>query len=177
VKPDWVSFLRAKSGDREVWHKLINNYRSRLLAIALLITGSPLSAEDVVQETFVRAFDADISHVDGSVRGYLGTITYRLAVKESERMKRFVDINKQNLVDSKNDPLDKMLSDERDRYKAEAIRSLDKQHLDVLTLRFYGDLSYEEIADLLEKPLGTVKSRIFYAIKSCRNLLKEKGFL
>ncbi len=177
VNQDWISFFRAKSGDHRAWRELLDKYQSRLLAIALLITGSSSSAEDIVQETFMRAFKADISHVNGNVQGYLGTISYRLAVKEAERQKRNIDINKKNLADGRNNPLSKILIEERDRHVADAIRSLDKLHQDVLILRFYSELSYEEIADLLKTPLGTVKSRIFYAIKACRNILQEKGIL
>jgi RNA polymerase sigma-70 factor (ECF subfamily) len=60
---------------------------------------------------------------------------------------------------------------------ARALRTLDAEHRDVLVLRFYGGYSYEEIAKIVEAPLGTVKSRIFYAVKSCRETLQQKGVL
>jgi len=53
---------------------------------------------------------------------------------------------------------------------ASAINNLDNAHRDILLLRFYAGLSYDEIAVLLDIPLGTVKSRIFYAVKSCRDM-------
>ena len=61
--------------------------------------------------------------------------------------------------------------------RAEAIRGLDDKYREVLVLRFYADHSYEEIADLLRIPLGTVKSRMFNAVKTCRMILKDKGIL
>jgi RNA polymerase sigma-70 factor (ECF subfamily) len=70
-----------------------------------------------------------------------------------------------------------MVRSERERLVVKAIRSLDDAHRTTLVLRFYGEHSYEEIATLTGAPLGTVKSRLFYAVKQCREWLKTKGVL
>ena len=142
-----------------------------------MITGSAAAADDVVQETFVRALDARLKNTKGTVQGFLGTIAYRLALKESKRARRNTRLEGLDTIDPSHNPLDNVLIDERDRQVAHAIGTLDVDHRDVLVLRFYGSHSYEEIAGLLEVPLGTVKSRIFYAVKSCREVLREKGVL
>jgi len=67
--------------------------------------------------------------------------------------------------------------DETDRLIVRAIHMLAIEHREVLTLRFFGGHSYEEIARMMEIPIGTVKSRIFYAMKTCREKLKEQGVL
>lgn len=177
MNPDWDWLLRAQQGDETAWRVLINQHQPRLAAIALFITGSATAADDVVQETFVRALGARIKNFAGSVQGYLGTIAYRLALKEAKRSRRDVTLDSVDYADPGCGPLDKILNDERDRLVTEAIGSLDTEHRDVLVLRFCGGKSYEEIADLLKIPLGTVKSRIFYAVKSCRDELREKGVL
>jgi RNA polymerase sigma-70 factor (ECF subfamily) len=177
VNSEWQYFIRARGGDDVAWRALVGRYRTRLTALALLITGSADSAHDVVQETFLRAFRAEINNFKGSVRGYLGTIAYRLALKEIKQEKRKIQLEGQNLIDERHNPLDHILENERDRQIAETIKSLDPEHRDVLTLRFYGGYSYDEIARLLQIPIGTVKSRIFYAVKTCREILKKKGVL
>jgi RNA polymerase sigma-70 factor (ECF subfamily) len=159
------------------WRVLIGQHQTRLLALALFITGSATAADDVVQETFVRALGAKIKHTTGTVQGFLGTIAYRLALREVERARRNAELDGLNLPDHGRNALDSVLSDERDRMVAEAIGTLDPEHRDVLILRFYGGHSYEEIADILQAPLGTIKSRIFYAVKSCRETLRQKGVL
>jgi len=159
------------------WRVLVGQHQTRLTALALFITGSAAAADDVVQETFVRALQSRIRRFTGTVHAYLGTIAYRLALKEVKRAGRDVELDGLDLADTAHGPLDSILNDERDRLVAEAICTLDEEHRDVLTLRFYGGYSYEEMAELLQIPLGTVKSRIFYAVKSCRESLRLKGVL
>lgn len=174
---EWEILFRAQRGDDAACRALLDQYQSRLTALAILITGSPAVADDIVQETIVRALDARIKNTSGAVLGYLATIAYRLAVKESRRGKRSVGLEGLNLPDRGSDPLEDVLIDERDRLVARAISSLDTDHRDVLVLRFYGGHSFQEIAAQLGIPLGTVKSRVFYAVKSCREILREKGVL
>jgi RNA polymerase sigma-70 factor (ECF subfamily) len=171
------------------WRVLMARHQTRLAALALFVTGSSAAADEVVQETFVRALRARIKNTSGSVRGFLGTIAYRLAVKEAARLRRNVrlddvdarkGLNATDGLDVRRqgeNALDRLLTDERHRLVAEAITSLDPEHRDVLILRLYGGDSYEEIAETLGVPLGTVKSRVFYAVKSCRDALKRKGAL
>jgi RNA polymerase sigma-70 factor (ECF subfamily) len=146
-----------------------------LAALALFITGSPAAADDVVQETFVQALRARIKHTSGTVHGLLSTIAYRLALKEVKRVRGDVALEDVDIADNARDALEEMIEDERGRLVAEAIGALDAKHRETLILRFYGGYSYEEMAELLEIPLGTVKSRMFHAVKSCRQMLKQKG--
>ncbi len=177
VSLDWDCFFRGQQGDEQAWRVLTENYRSRLMTLALLITRSGAAAEDVVQETFVRALRATIKDTSGTVHGLLGTIAYRLALKEAQRMRRYVSLDKLERSDYGESPMEQLLKDERQRFIARAIGSLNAEHRDVLLLRCYGGHSYEEIARLLDVPIGTVKSRIFYAVKSCREILRRKGVL
>jgi RNA polymerase sigma-70 factor, ECF subfamily len=177
LNSDWDCLIRAQRGEEISCRALIEQYQTRLAALALLITGSAAAADDVVQETFVRALGAKLKNTTGTVQGFLGTIAYRLAQKESKRARRDMALDGCDPLDQKPDPLDMVLIDERDRLVARAIGTLDVDHRDVLVLRFYGDHSFEEIAELLKIPLGTVKSRLFYAVKTCREILREKGVL
>jgi RNA polymerase sigma-70 factor (ECF subfamily) len=177
LNSDWDCLLRARRGEKESCRELIEKHQSRLTALALLITGCAAAADDVVQETFVRALNAKLQNTAGTVHGFLGTIAYRLALKESSRTGRNVDLGSFDPPDRTPGPLENVLIDERDRLVAGAIGALDTDHRDVLVLRFYGGHSYEEIAGLLKVPLGTVKSRLFYAVKSCREMLHNKGVL
>ncbi|TFH64717.1 MAG: RNA polymerase sigma factor [Candidatus Zixiibacteriota bacterium] len=175
MSSEWDYFIRAQRGDELAWRVLIGQHQTRLTALALFITGSATAAEDVVQETFLRAISAKIKSYTGTVNGYLGTIAYRLALKEVKREKRNVGFDGLTLTDREYTQLDSLLLDERDHVVSEAINSLDEMHRAVLLLRFYGGCSYEEIAELLQIAIGTVKSRLFHAVKSCREILQEKG--
>jgi len=177
VKSEWEWLARAQRGSDEAWRFLREQHQARLFALAMFIVGSPEVADDVVQETFVRALGATIKDNRGTVQGYLGTIAYRLAVKEARRGQRNVKLDGLGLRDRSPDPLESLLDNERDRLVAEAIGDLNEEHRTVLVLRCYGCQSYEEIAKLLQVPLGTVKSRVFYAVKACREALRHKGVL
>jgi len=169
--------MRARDGDETAWREVVRQHQTRLATLALFITGSVSAADDVVQETFVRALDAKIRHRSGTVQGFLGTIAYRLALKEAKRVGRDVGLDELDLADHGKSALDNILSSERDCLVVEAILTLDSEHRDALILRFYGDCTYEEIAELTHSPLGTVKSRMFYAVKTCRETLRQKGIL
>lgn len=147
------------------------------MSLGLLITGSAAAAQDVAQESFVRLLQLDPKHRQGSVGGLLSTIAYRLALKERRRATRHTDLSGHDPPLADPSVLDLLLRSERDRHIAAAIRSLDGDHRDTLVLRFYGGHSYQEIAELMGVPLGTVKSRMFYAVKQCREVLREKGIL
>lgn len=175
MSSDWASLARAQQGDQAAWRMLVDQHHARLVALALFVTGSAAAANDVAQETFLRALNARIKNERGTVRGFLGTIAYRLALKEAKRIRRNTDLDGEDLPHHAENALESILRDERDCLVAEAIAALDEEHRNVLVLRFYAGHSYEEIAEIIEAPLGTVKSRIFYAVKSCREALRQKG--
>jgi RNA polymerase sigma-70 factor (ECF subfamily) len=174
---DWECFKRARDGDAPAGREVMDFCQGRILTLALLLTGSTAAADDIVQETIIRAFDGNIRHTDGTAEGYLVTIAYRLSLKETGRLKRNKDIEAIELPDPAGNPIEGLLNDERDRSIARAIWTLTDEHRDVLVLRFYGGHSYEEIAQILTIPVGTVKSRIFNAVKSVREQLRMKGII
>jgi RNA polymerase sigma-70 factor, ECF subfamily len=174
---DWDCLRRALKGSGADWQRLIERHHPRLVAQLLLLTGCPDSAKDLAQEAFLRLLHANLSHERGTVQGLLSTIAYRLAFKEKARRKRNLSLDGVDLPDPAASPLSALIRNERDLYLAEIVRSLDTEHREVLVLRFYGGHSYEEIAALMEIPLGTVKSRIFNAVKTCRERLRKVGII
>jgi RNA polymerase sigma-70 factor (ECF subfamily) len=174
---DWGCLTLAKSGDQSAWQLLVERHGPKLTRMVFFITGSIAVAQDLVQETFFEVFRKGPGHQRGSFSAYLSTIAYHKALKEKKRGASRESLDGIEFKDSAPSPLDGVLVEERDRAIAEVIGSLEKHQRDVLILRFYGEHSYEEIAGILDQPIGTVKSRIFYAVKTCREKLREKGFL
>ncbi len=174
---DWENLRRARKGDESAWKVLVDHYQKRLIKMTILITKSAAAAQDIVQETFLYLIRSNARHHDGNFRAYISTITYHLALKEKKRLLREDGLENSVLTDKSLHPLDTVLLKERDIQIAGAINSLSEDHRDVLVLRFYGDHSYEEIAGITGQPIGTVKSRIFYAVKKCREKLMQKGVI
>jgi len=174
---DWDVLERARQGDESAWLWLVARHSPALLRTALLITGSLSVAKDLAQESFVRLLDRGPPHPHGSFKAYLSTITFRLALKEKKRGQRQTELGNHDPVDMARSPLDEVLADERQRQLARVIGALPESQKAVLILRFYGQHSYEEIAQITGIPLGTVKSRLFHAVKACRRGMREKGLL
>jgi RNA polymerase sigma-70 factor (ECF subfamily) len=143
--------------------------------MALLITGSTPAAQDIAQETFLELYRKRLRHKRGSLKGYLSTIAYHLALKEKRKTASLQPIDGIAAAAGNPTPLESALAEERERVIFDVIRSLENSHRDVLILRFYGGHSYKEIAGITGIPLGTVKSRMFNALKVCRSRLREKG--
>ena len=177
IASGWADLERARKGSEEAWKALFQKYSPRLLRMASLMTGSPDAASDCVQETFVRVLNAVVDHKSGSLRAYLSTIVYRLALKENVRQRRRTPVNASECASLDLSPLEEALANEQQREVARAIRMLPDHHRNVLILRLHGGHSYEEIAEITGVTLGTVKSRVFYAVRSARNELKKRGAL
>jgi len=175
MSSDWDCLNCAQRGDETAWCYLVEQYSPPLIKMTLLMTGSMSIAQDLVQETFVRLLRHRSKHREGSFKAYLSTIAYRLALKEKKRSQRNLSLESQTLTDPTPSPLKSVLLKERDDYIANAIHALDEHHRDILISRFYGNHSYDDIARMTNLPIGTVKSRIFYAVKACRKTLQEKG--
>lgn len=143
--------------------------------MVFMILGSSTAAQDLVQESFIEVIRKRPRHRNGSFGAYLSTVAYHLALKEKKRNGRFVPLEGFDREVDSDSPLDEVLSKEKERTIARVIRSLDRDHRDILVLRFYGEYSYEEIARMTDLPVGTVKSRIFHAVKACREIMKRKG--
>lgn len=172
---DWHCLDLACEGDEMAWRVLFHRYYPLLVRMASCITGSRDTAHDLAQETFVRLLRARIKYRSGSFRAYLTTIAFRLALKERKRQSSKHELETLPQADGSPSPLELAIQNETDSLIFRAIQSLPGEQREILALRFFGEHSYEEIADITGVPVGTVKSRIFYAVKSCREKLKEQG--
>jgi len=174
---DWVQLDLARRGDETAWRELAERHSPQLLKMVALITGSPPAAQDIVQQTLLELYRKGPRHSRGSFSGYLSTIAYRLALKEKRRSGNLTPIEDIASPAQNRSALDLVLVEEKQRIISDVIQSLENGHREILILRFYGEHSYKEIAGISGLPLGTVKSRIFNALKKCRMLLREKGVL
>ena len=175
IDAGWKLLARARSGSEEAWKSLFEQHSPQLLRMAALLIGSTDAAKDCVQEAFLRVLKGAGRHQNGSFRAYISTIAYRLALKENRRVRRLIPAEGQDATASDPSPLDIAIADEHQREVAQVIRELPAHHREVLVLRFQGEHSYEEIARIAGVPLGTVKSRIFHAVKAARSAMKKRG--
>lgn len=174
-----------RSGDIEAFEALFQQYYKLVFKTAYLMVGSKEEAEDVLQEAFVamwrsrKTFDPD--------KGKLTTWLCRITVNQCNSRRRMKSVASVSLDEAKNDGFDlpdtsAQLPDElctkhwEYEQVLKAIGSLDGKHRAAVILRYFGDLSYEEIAQVLDIPLGTVKSRLSQALRMLHREIDENVY-
>ena len=167
---------------------LVEEHYDRLFRAARFMCGDPQAAEDLVQETFLAAGET-LGKFEGRSSAY--TWLYGILLNKWRRWLRGRNRRTFSLqamawddaADKAADMVESALpgpaATAEDREAAEqvrrAIEELPEDHRAVVVLRFVEDLSYEEISRIMDCPLGTVKSRIHYALKKIGKDLTRVG--
>lgn len=157
---------------------LCEEHAPALLAYVTRLVGDRQRAEDVVQETLLRAWThpAAVSGESGSTRAWLFTVARNLTVDQFRNRRARPQEVPDYLID-----LSGLASDEdldlalQSMVVAEALAALSPAHRAVLVQTFYLGRSVAQAAAELGIPEGTVKSRVFYALRSLRTALVERG--
>jgi RNA polymerase sigma factor (sigma-70 family) len=159
-----------QSGDMAAFESLFHQYEKAVFNNAYLITGSREDAEDVLQEVFTSVWKS--RHTFDPNKGKLSTWLHRITVNESLRRRRkgpptvtVDEIQLPETADRRDETLIEHIEHER---MIKVLNTLDGRLRAVLVLRYFNDLSYEEIAKVVGVPLGTVKSRINHGLKALR---------
>ncbi|MFG0331866.1 MAG: sigma-70 family RNA polymerase sigma factor [Maioricimonas sp. JB049] len=171
---------RCRAGDVEAFGGLVARYQDRLYGTLVRMLGSTHEASDVAQDAFVLAFQKlDTFRGDSAFYSWLFRIAHNAAA--SRRRKRRVARTSVEAVREQTgqeptdhrpsaDPSHALQSQERSELVRQALDELAEDHRAVLVMKEMENLRYEQIAELLDCPVGTVRSRIHRA----RNELREK---
>ena len=166
---------RVAAGDRGApLAELYRRYEGRLYGLGLRLLGDPGLAEELVQETFVRLwrnaprFDA----ARGSVSTFVFTLARRIAIDLWRRPSSRPFAPPPDELVAPGDAMDRLVVGLTVR---DALESLSPAHREVLELSYSGDLKQTEIAERLGLPLGTVKTRTYYALRALKLALEERG--
>ncbi len=163
------------AGDREAFGMLVERETRTVYRSCLRILGRQPDAEDVTQESFVSAYRAIGTYRgDGSLRGWLLRIATRQAFRRLAQRRPTADIAlvpEPFLADSRSDPgrlatLAELRADVRG-----AVEALSEPYREVVALRFFGELSLNEIADTTGRPINTVKTHLRLGLDRLRPLL------
>ena len=162
---------RAKSGDYQAFDLLVLKYQSRLISTAFKFVKDVQIAEDIVQDSFIKAFKALESFREDSS---FYTWVYRITVNTSKNFlvskKRKSELLNSDLSEEASyeiepvetySPEDLLQATQLKKVITETIDQLGEDTRTALTLRELDGLSYEQIADVVNCPVGTVRSRIF----------------
>jgi RNA polymerase sigma-70 factor (ECF subfamily) len=175
VDDENVLIEQAQHGDRNAFGELVSRYYPGVVRVVYRLCGERGLAEDMAQEAFMRGWLALPSfHPQSSLRNWL----YRIAVNATLDVlrRKSEDTLEEEAVqmypDQAAGPEATLIEKERVAMLQQAMRALPDAARSVLVLREYGGLSYQEIASVLDVPIGTVMSRLNYARNRLRELLK-----
>jgi RNA polymerase sigma-70 factor (ECF subfamily) len=162
-----------QSGDVAAFETLFQQYKKLVFKNAYLITGAKEDAEDVLQDVFVSVWRS--RRTFNPSKGNLTTWLHRITVNkcmERRRKKNLALVSLEGVDLPETKSTDEVLISKQEYQRLiEAMNALDTKHRAVLVLRYFNDLSYEEIASTVGIPLGTVKSRINQGLKLLRGQL------
>lgn len=164
---------RAQQGDPDAFAVLFEQYKNLVYKTAYLMLGSAADAEDALQEVFVRVHRSlgDYDPRKGAFTTWLYRVTLNYCLNH-RRQWRFDLLSFNTLLKTPAAPKSGIDLAEEESIR-QAIRALSDKLRAVVVLRYYSELSYSEISDILNIPLGTVKSRLDLAMKSLRHALAE----
>jgi RNA polymerase sigma-70 factor (ECF subfamily) len=167
-----------KRGNARAYEALVRRYMADAYMVAYGYVGNREDARDLSQEAFVKVHQAR-ARFDESRPFYpwLYRVLRNHCLNYLRRGQRDVSIDDENshreIASPEPTVLEKLESDERRRLVRAAIAKLSDDHREIIVLKNFRDCSYKEIADLLEIPIGTVMSRLFYARQALRALVEE----
>ena len=171
---------RAQRGERNAFNELVRMYAQGVMNVIYRMCGNAQIAEDAAQETFIQAWlHIPAYRPQTSLRSWLYRIAVNAATDMLRKEKRILPtaLEDLQLQDPQLGPEALFFQEERTALVRRAIMSLPDASRAVLVLREYEGMSYHEIAEALDIPVGTVMSRLNYARKTLRDKLEQKLFI
>ncbi|HTQ53387.1 MAG TPA: sigma-70 family RNA polymerase sigma factor [Bryobacteraceae bacterium] len=185
---DLVLARALREGSEQAYETLLLRFQQPVYNLALRLLNDPADASDVVQEVFLKVF-RNIGHFRG--QSSLKTWIFRITINEAHNQRRWFFRHRQREVgiedhddDSRNpaeslaasgqSPYDYVFDQERQELITAALARINPTFRAAVILRDITDLSYEEVAEILQISLGTVKSRILRGREALRQELQKK---
>lgn len=171
--PDQLLVERVQKGDKRAFDLLVKKYQHRVVAVVSRFVRDPDEAMDVAQDAFIKAYRA-LDKFRGDSAFY--TWIYRIAVNTAKNYlvskgRRPPDTDVEvteaeqygggDALHEFGGPEQEMMKDQLEKVVFDALRELPDDLRTAVTLREFDGLSYEEIAEVMDCPVGTVRSRIF----------------
>lgn len=170
---------QAKTGEPEAWSVLFRRYQLPLYVFVFELVRDEQTSLDIVQETFIAA----VRHI-GSLRressfgGWLFGIAHQKCVQLWRKQNRFAEVREeiaQSPADFDDGPDQWLIRQEQEEEFMRLLNELPLPQRSVLLLHFVEDFSLEEIAEITQTAVGTVKSRLHYAKRTLRRILEDRS--
>ena len=190
IKNNEINSVIAKAlkGDEDAYAKLLHRYKNGIFKMIYQIIKNKEETEDIVQETFIKAFKSLHSYSDKfAFSTWLYKIAYNHCIDtlrkkklKTQSLDKPIELKegsvKFQIKDERYNPENAVILNEKKNKIDITINSLPSKYKKVILFRHHYDKSYQEISEELNIPLGTVKARIFRARELLKKKLKEEYY-
>ena len=174
---------RCQAGDLDAFGELVARYQDRIYRTAYLLVGNRDDAQDVTQETFVKAFrNLRSFRRECAFSSWLHRILLNAAGNWLRDNRRHAQLSEAappvigRSEEAEVSPEEAVLQHDRARRLQAALWDLPPHYREAMILRFYDELSYAEMAEVLDVPVGTVRSRLAKARELLYKRLRWEAF-
>jgi len=169
---DRECIIAVLAGDKEAFSGIVDRYRKRAFLTAYSIVHNEQDAYDLSQEAFIRAYrNLKKFELNRPFFPWFYRILKNRCLSFLRKRKQLAEVSIEGVFGLNTTEIDH----DQTRLIRQCVAALPDNAREILNLRYYQGYSYQEIADILEKPIGSVMSGLFYARKKLKELLQEKG--
>ncbi len=186
AKHDYTLVLRAREGDQSAYAELLERYRDSIFYMLLKMVNNKDDAEDLTIEAFGKAFNrldlytpnfafstwlfkiASNNCIDFIRKKKKNTLSIDSAIAGDDGDEMYMDLRSEAL-----NPEEATIKLQKERLMREVVQKLKPRYRQLIEMRYFQQLAYEEIADQLDLPLGTVKAQLFRARDLLYQVLKN----
>ena len=186
AKRDVELVIAAGSGDQKAYAQLMKRYKDAIYFMLLKMTNNPDDAEDMTIEAFGKAFKKLNQYTpDYAFSTWLFKIASNNCIDFLRKNKvDILSINRvyddeegiemsHNIPGHGQDPEEKMIENQKIKMMRDVVEKLKPHYRQLVTLRYFNELSYEEISEEMNLPLGTVKAQLFRSREFLYNIIKN----
>ncbi len=175
----------VEKGNQQAFAQLMDYYKDTIYFMLLKMTGSSIDAEDLTIEAFGKAFRNIKQYTpDYAFSTWLFKIASNNCIDHIRKKKKNVLAREQNeeideqdsireITAEQSDPEEKFIKDQKAELMREVVEKLKPRYRKLIELRYFRELSYEEICQEMQLPLGTVKAQLFRSRQLLYNILKS----
>ena len=176
---DDALLVRAQDGDKESYEVLVNRYMDFVVSVSTRFLGDVETGRDVAQDVFLELWLSRHRYVPESrFKGYLTTLVLNRC-RDATRRRGSEQRRRDGLAAQGKlappDAADKVIQDQTANRLHQALSQLDAADREILVMRYGMDLAYDVIAQETGRPAGTLRSRVFHALRKLRGVLEGES--
>ena len=173
-----ILLQKIKAGDKYAYMELVTPFRERLFRKAKSMVKDDDDADDIVQDAMIAGYKSIVNfRAEAGVYTWLCRIVINkskdLLTKRKRMVEKSIDDNEQQFVDDRLGFEKKLELSDESSYLIKKINQLENIYKEVIELRYFEEMSYSDIAELLECNVGTVKSRLFKAKEILKHMILQ----